>query len=26
MGRDGDDWMSDGNEFHSTDAVTGNVH
>ena len=26
MGRDGDDWMSDGNEFQRSDAATGNVH
>jgi len=24
-GRDGDDWMSDGSEFQTSDAVTGNV-
>ena len=24
-GRDGDDWMSDGNEFQRSDAATGNV-
>jgi len=23
--REGDDWMSGGNEFHSSDAATGNV-
>ena len=25
QGRDGDDWMSDGNEFQRCDAATGNV-
>jgi len=25
MGRDGDDWMSDGSEFQRSDAATGNV-
>ena len=24
-GKDGDDWMSDGNEFQRSDAMTGNV-
>ena len=24
-GRDGDDWMSDGNEFQRSDAATGNI-
>jgi len=25
MGRDGDDWISDGSEFQRRDAATGNV-
>ena len=25
LGRDGDDWMSDGNELQRSDAATGNM-